>query len=54
MSQHFGSVTPPSGVTILLVVHVPHGSREIPETFRPQVALTDDELRNSTGPMRGH
>ena len=46
MSQYFKIVTPPSGVTIPLVVHVPHGSREIPETFRTQFALTDDELRN--------
>ena len=46
MSQYFEILTPPSGVTIPLVVHVPHGSREIPGNFRPQFALTDDELRN--------
>jgi N-formylglutamate amidohydrolase len=46
MSQYFEILIPPSGVTIPPVVHVPHGSREIPENFRPQFALTDDELRN--------
>ena len=46
MSQYFEILTPPSGVTIPLVVHVPHGSAEIPENFRPQFTLTDDELRN--------
>ena len=44
MEHYFDILAPPGGVTISLVIHVPHSSTEVPEKLRHQFALTDDEL----------
>ena len=45
MSRYFEILTPPDGVKLPLVVHVPHCSREIPEVTREELSSVGRELQ---------
>ena len=68
MGQYFDILKPLPGITIPLVVHIPHSSTQIPEAFRAQftlsalhletelIAMTDrytDELFDTTTRLGG-
>ena len=54
MSDAFSVLGDPEAVRLPLLVHVPHGSLEVPPPWRQDIALSDDELRRELLAMTDH